>query len=334
MIQTQMAIDLTLPRPLLLNGASSISGPTYDSFKARFGDAFPKPVFVSSELGDTAVYDVAPPSGKAKRRILMVHGLNTPGVGLWPLSKELQALDPDAHVVIFDLWGHGLSSTPLAAHTPQLVHSQILQVLGFKHWSSAHFVGYSFGGSTAVSFAINNPWATESVILVAPVGIMRKEDFSTRMQELLDDSGQREQEAQDEILSYLEGGALVVPEDWKSRTEKGEVVAQAIRQWERDNHPGFSHSILSMFRYGGVTGCEERFRQFSHLPTKKAGVLADGDFVCNKKQLNDLGLDDVVVAPDANHDFVRDIPGKVAAEIHQFWRTWDVEGELGTLQVV
>lgn len=328
-----MAIKITLPRPVLLDGASSIPGPTYDSFKAKFGDAFPKPVFVSSELGETAVYDFPASSGQTKRRVLMIHGLNTPGIGLWPLSKELQELDPDAHIVIFDLWGHGLSSTPLAAHTPQLVHSQILQVLSFKQWPSAHIIGYSFGGSTAVSFAVNNPWATESVILMAPVGIMRKEDFSAQMQELLDDSGQREQEAQDEILNYLEGGPVIVPEDWKVRSKRGWIVAQAIRLWERENHPGFSHSILSMFRYGGVTGCEDKFRAFSQLPTKKAAVLADGDFVCDKQQLNDLGLNDVVVVPNANHDFARDTPGEVAAEIYQFWQTWDIGKELETLRL-
>lgn len=232
---------------------------------------------------------------------------------------ELQSLDSNAHVVLFDLWGHGLSSTPLVAHTPQIFHFQVFQVLVIMRWTSAHIIGYSFGASTAITFAIHNVWAALSVAVLAPAGLLRKEDFSKQTQELLDDSTGRETEAADCVLSFLEGGPLVVPTDWQERVKSGEVVAEALREWELQEHPGYLHSVLSMFREGDVYGCEEYFREFAQLPLKKIGVVAELDTVCSESQLVDLGFGDVEVVEKADHAFVRGASGEVARIVYWFW---------------
>jgi len=311
--------DLELPRRRVWGQNNGIAAPTNAAFTARFGHAFPKPKYLESDLGTTALYNLPPPSGQSKRPVLIIHGLNTPALGMWLLAKELQALDPDAHVVLFDLWGHGLSSTPLVAHTPQIFHFQIFQVLGFMQWTRAHIIGYSFGASTAITFAIHNVWTALSVAVLAPAGLLRKEDFSKHMQELLDDSTGRETEAADCVLSFLEGGPLVVPTNWQERVNSGEVVAEALREWELQEHPGYPHSVLSMFREGGVYGCEDSFRKFAQLPLKTIGVVAELDTVCSRSQLVELGFGDVEVVGKANHAFVRGAAGEVARIVYRFW---------------
>lgn len=299
---------------------NAIAAPSYESFTSRFGDAFPKPSFLESDLGTTALYELPPPSGRPNRRVLMIHGLNTPALGLLPLAKQLQALDPDAHVVLFDLWGHGLSSTPLTAHSSHLFHSQILQALSFMQWTSAHMLGYSFGGSTLIKFALYNPRAVLSAALLAPSGIVRTNIyFDQHLRDLLHDSAGRDPEAIDRVLSFLQGGPLVVPTDWQERFKGDEVVAEALQEWELNEHAGYPHSVLSMFREGGIYGCEEYYRRFAQLPLKKIVVLGELDEVCSKDQLIGLGFDNIEVLPKRDHGLVRSAPGDIARIVYGMW---------------
>ncbi|KAI1213140.1 alpha/beta-hydrolase [Annulohypoxylon truncatum] len=314
------SLPLKLPRRMVWGQRKDIGAPSYASLTSLFRDAPPQPQYLESDLGTTALYELPPPSGRSERHVLIIHGLNTPALGLWPLAKELQALDPDAHVALFDLWGHGLSSTPLVAHTPQIFHFQIFQVLGFLRWTRAHVVGYSFGASTAVGFALHNPWIALSVALLAPAGLCHKGLWGERVQDLLDNSEGREGQAIDAVLDWLEGGPLVIPADWRERVNAGEVVAELLREWELREHPGYPHSVLSMFREGGVSGCEDDFRRFARSPIRKIGVVAELDVICSKAQLIDLGFDDVEVVKEANHGFVRGATtGEVARIVYRVW---------------
>ncbi|KAI1269758.1 alpha/beta-hydrolase [Xylariaceae sp. FL1019] len=310
--------DLELPLRHVLGGQNFIPAPSTASFTYKFGDDYPKPQYLKSDLGTTAVYDVPPPSGETRRKVLIIHGLNTPALGMFPLAKALQALDPDTHIVLFDLWGHGLSSTPLVAHTAHIFHYQIFQVLGFMKWTSAHFLGFSFGGVTTVKFATDNPWVMESVGVLAPAGMIPDQMFGQRLLNLLDDSKGRETEAQEAILDFLEGGVLEVPEDWEARNRSGEVVPEALRQWELDEHKGYPHSILSMSR-NGIRGNEEAFRTFAQSPVRKIGIVAQLDPVCSKERLEDAGWSNVKVVPQSHHGFVRSHAKDVARIVHEFW---------------
>lgn len=132
-------------------------------------------------------------------------------------------------------------------------------------WTSARIIGYSFGASTALTFAIEHPWMALSVPLPAPAGLLQHEEFSHQTQELLHDSNGKESEAIACVLAFLEGGPLLGPTDWKSRSNRGEIVAEALREWELQEDAAYPHSVLSMFREGGVYGREEQFRRFAPL---------------------------------------------------------------------
>ncbi|KAI0154398.1 alpha/beta-hydrolase [Xylariaceae sp. FL1272] len=309
---------LQLPLRQVLGRQTFIPAPSIASFTSKFGDGYPKPHYLKSDLGTTAVYDIPPRSGETRRNVLIIHGLNTPALGMWPLAKALQALDPDTRIVLFDLWGHGLSSTPLVAHTPQIFHHQIFQVLCFMKWTSAHFLGFSFGGVTAVKFATDNPWATASVGILASAGMIPDQMFGQRLLDLLEDSKGRETEAQEAILDFLEGGELKVPDDWQARNRSGEVVPEAFRQWELDEHKGYPHSVLSMSR-NGIRGGQEAFRTFAQSPVHKIGVVAELDPVCSKEMLENIGWSNVKVVPQSHHGFVRSHAKDVARIVHEFW---------------
>ncbi|RWA03458.1 hypothetical protein EKO27_g11643, partial [Xylaria grammica] len=61
-----------LQRKLLREPKNYIEGPGLESFTSRFGTAFPKPEFLSSDLGVTALYSLPAPSGAAQRRVLLL----------------------------------------------------------------------------------------------------------------------------------------------------------------------------------------------------------------------------------------------------------------------
>ncbi|KAI0439681.1 alpha/beta-hydrolase [Xylaria telfairii] len=289
------------PRQIVLDYKNKdfIAAPSYESFTARFGDAFPKPRFLESDLGITAVYEIPPPSGQPKRRVLMIHGLNTPALGLLPLAKQLQVVDPDTHVAVFDLW--------------------IYQVLGFMQWTSAHFLGYSFGGSILTKFVLHNPWAVLSATLLAPAGIVNKIYFGEHLVGLLDNPTGKEAEAMDGVLGFLEGGPLVVPADWQEKVKRGEIVAEAFREWELKEHRGYTHSVYSMFTEDNIYGCEDYFRKFAQLPLKKVTILGETDLVCEKGQLASLGFENVQVVPEQGHGLVRDATSEVAHIMYEMW---------------
>ena len=313
--------DRELPRQVLWEQKSYIASPSYESFTSKFGSSFPEPCFLESSLGRTAVYDLPPPSKESKRPLLILHGANTPALGMLLLARELQALDPDTHVALFDLWGHGLSSTPLTPHTPHTFHLQMFQVLGFLRWSKVHLVGYSFGGIVAISFAIQNQRVPLSVAVLGPAGLLHKADFPPRVRELLDDSKGKEEEAKDAMLDFLEGGPLEVPDDWRERMNEGQVVAQALREWELQEHAGYPLSILSLLREGDVTDRDGLIEQFAQLPLPKLAIAGEVDSMCSAQRLVELGLDNIEVIPKANHDFVRRVPGEVARMLHRFWKS-------------
>ena len=311
------SFDLALPRRTSYGGERYIAGPTYETFLAHFGNAFPKPYFLTSDLGVTAVYDLPPPSKQTKRQVLVVHGANTPALGMLPLARELQAIDADTHVVLFDLWGHGLSSTPLVAHTPQIFHAQMLQILAHIQWNKAHILGFSFGGIVAVTFAVYYPSVPLSLTLIAPAGLMHKADRGPKMCELLDAEG-RDPEAIECLFDWLEGG-LVVPDGWEEKMRSGQVVAEALKRFSVDQHRGHQHSVLSIARDGGIFDREEDYRQLTNVPVDKIAVLGDFDEICTKARMEEFGMDQIEVLDKADHELVRTRAAEIAVKVYDFW---------------
>ncbi|KAG9669518.1 alpha/beta-hydrolase, partial [Aureobasidium melanogenum] len=134
---------------------------------------------VETPFGSIRVYEWGPEDGK---KVLLVHGISTPCIALSVLADELA--QKGCRVMMFDLFGRGFSSTPDPAAQPQdiqLFTTQILLVLSSSplSWTGDGIrfglIGYSLGGGIAASFTSHFPNLVESLVLIAPAGLMRSE---------------------------------------------------------------------------------------------------------------------------------------------------------------
>jgi pimeloyl-ACP methyl ester carboxylesterase len=178
-------------------------------------------------------------------------------------------------------------------------------------------VGYSFGGSTAVSYIASSALRAKrisSVSLVAPAGLWIAESLDTT--KLYSDDFEV---AKAHVLELLEGGPLVVPDDWEARISRGEIVAEKVREWQMQHHFGHTASVMAIVRDGGIMGQEEVFRAAVMTDIPIIAVLGKTDDVVFEKDLKAIGLDNVVVINGVGHGVVRQEVGEVAKYIGEFW---------------
>ncbi|KAL4886984.1 alpha/beta-hydrolase [Aspergillus karnatakaensis] len=317
---------LVLPRP---GDASTVTppipAPTETSFTSTFGTLLPPATYLQTPHGRAAYYTIpsaSPSTDRPIRRILFIHGVQTPALGLYPLASSLSSAYPHAQCVLLDLWGHGLTDTPIQPHEPGLFHYLIEELLKDLKWESAHFVGYSFGGSLATTFAAKRPEAVQSLVLVAPVGLLRFESFADEEKKyLLGRTGilEEEEKAKDWVFNWLEGGDLVVPDDWRERVAKGEVVAESIKAWEMKEHKGHIGSVVGVIRDGGIMDRHEDYREVVRKGLNVFAVLGEHDFIGSVTDFNEVGVQDAVVVKGVGHGVVRERVGEVAGLVEGFW---------------
>jgi pimeloyl-ACP methyl ester carboxylesterase len=126
--------------------------------------------------------------------------------------------------------------------------------------------------------------------------------------------------AQKWVLDWLEGGELVVPEDWKERVAKGEVVAGATKEWQIREHPGHMATVLAVVRDGGVFDRDAQFAEAVQTEIPSYAVLGELDGVVNEKALEKVGFKQVSVVQGAGHGVVRERVPEVTSLIGDFWR--------------
>ncbi|POS76956.1 hypothetical protein DHEL01_v204656 [Diaporthe helianthi] len=328
--------QLVLPRPGaadLENPRSPIPAPTEALFTATFGRLLPPAQFFTTPHGKAkaAYYDLPPTSStpsKSPDRILFLHGVQTPALGMLPLARALHAAFPQAHCVLMDWYGHGLSETPVVPHDGTLFHAQVDALLDHLAWPSAHFVSYSFGASETAQYvaARGSRARVSSMALVAPAGLLRSGDWTDLQRSYIKGGGGSgdggiEDEARRWILAFLEGGELVVPADWEGRVARGEVVAEAVREWQMRMHPGHLASVVGVFRDGGVFDRHADFAKAAGTGVESVFVLGGLDDLCSPGYLEKVGFHNVHVVPEVGHGVVRERVPEVAALIGEFWKS-------------
>jgi len=315
--------ELVLPRPGRAPSSPRppIQGPGEAVFVEAFGALLPPAKYLNTDIGKAAYYELPPssPGGSLHipDRVLLVHGIQTPALGMLPLARALQTSFPQAHFVLFDLWGHGLSDAPVVPHDASLFHGLIDTLLDHLQWPSAHLVGYSLGGALTIGYVASRPSRVQSFTLVAPAGLVRSSNFTPEQHGHL--RGDDEAAARKWILEFLEGGALVVPADWKERVNRGEVVAEAVKEWEIREHSGHLATVVAIFRDGGVMDNDAEFARAARTGIPSFVVLGELDNICSEQQLNELGFPSVAVVQHAGHGVVRENVPDVAPLISDFW---------------
>ncbi|KAF1847685.1 alpha/beta-hydrolase [Cucurbitaria berberidis CBS 394.84] len=327
--------NLVLPRP-----KAPIPGPAEAIFTKVFGRLLPPAKYLNTVNGRAAYYEVLPShhsapgdldelhsfsslslapgdSSHTPDRVLFIHGVQTPALGMLPLARALHAKFPGAHLVLVDLWGHGLSDTPVLPHDPNLFHQLLDALLDRLEWPSAHLVGYSFGGALTVGYVVSRSKRVQSFTLVAPAGLIRSSKFTAEEQGHL--RGDDEAAAREWVLEFLEGGDLVVPADWRERVGRGEIVAEAVRDWQMREHSGHAATVVAVFRDGGVMDKDAEFVRAARTGIPSLVVLGAKDDLCSEEELKELGFANVAVVPEVGHGVVRERAPQVAAFISDFW---------------
>ncbi|KAK2766331.1 valacyclovir hydrolase [Colletotrichum kahawae] len=303
---------LVLPRPggEPVTPTAPIQGPSESAFTNIFGALLPPAKFLETATGKAAYYEMPPsPDGEGfstPERVIFIHGV-------------LQGSFPRSHFVLVDLWGHGLSDTPVVPHEASLFHQLIDDLLDHLSWPSAHIVGFSFGASLTAGYTASRAARVQSFTLVAPAGLLHATNFTAMEQQYLHKDNSDEASARKFILEFLEGGELVVPADWKDRVAKGEVVAEAVREWQMREHLGHTASVTAIFRDGHVLDNDVAFGKAVETNIPSLAVLGGLDDLCSESQLRELGFTNVSVVPQVGHGVVRERVPEVAGLISDFW---------------
>lgn len=142
-------------------------------------DSLPGARDIETPYGTIRAYEFGPEDG---RKVLLVHGVSTPCLALGAVAHDLA--ERGCRVCLFDLFGRGFSDNP--SDLPQdvrLFTTQILLVLASSplSWTGPNkfsIVGYSLGGGISAGFTSFFPGMVESLILIAPSGLIRARHFS------------------------------------------------------------------------------------------------------------------------------------------------------------
>jgi pimeloyl-ACP methyl ester carboxylesterase len=292
---------------------------------------------VPTPYGSIRTYEWGPTTG---RKILFVHGISTPCIALAGLAQELVE-QHGCRVLLFDLFGRGYSDAPDPALYPQdsrLWTTQISLVLGSSEldWSTYALAGYSLGGGIAADYASWFPEAVESLILIAPAGLLRNDrvawwskmvygGFLPRTlvekmvkKRLLGNSAQQQPEKTSVgIVQSAEAEAPTESNEQNSGLFSGRPpfsVATSVA-WQADAHPGFVSSFISSIQNSPISAQQRRWQIIaSRLNEQRSNP---NDSVAAKQGLREgkvlllLGdKDSVIVAEEVGED-AKEVMGDV-----------------------
>lgn len=153
-------------------------------------DAYPGVRDVESPYGSLRVYEWGPEEG---RKVLLVHGISNPCIALGAVAHGLA--DKGCRVMMLDLPGRGYSDTPVPTpHSNRLYTTTILLALTSSPlpWTgngeTFSLIGYSLGGGIVANFTSYFPSLVSSLVLLAPVGLVRQSRI-TLMNKILYNTG-------------------------------------------------------------------------------------------------------------------------------------------------
>ncbi|KDN67021.1 hypothetical protein CSUB01_03641 [Colletotrichum sublineola] len=313
-------------------------------------DSFPGARDVETPYGSIRVYEWGSTTGP---KVILIHGISTSCMTLGRIAHALAARG--CRIMMFDLFGRGFSDgIGDLPHDARLYTTQVLLALASSplSWSgnnSVRVIGYSLGGAIAASFAAAFPHMVESLVLLAPAGLIRAENFGLLAQ-LTFQSGL----VPGRILAAVTRRRLQRPlaskrsnavADEDDPAEKlvdiaaaevsgpggGDVqVERRVREyvsWMVAYHEGFVPAFMSCVRWAPLTGQHETWRALGKRPRRTTAVLLGRtDEVIDvehyaKDGLPLLGGKDNVLWKElpGGHDFVMTKTEFIMRELDALW---------------
>ncbi|QIW97264.1 hypothetical protein AMS68_002782 [Peltaster fructicola] len=284
---------------------------------------------VDTPYGSVRVYEWGPLDGK---KVLFIHGISTPCIALGQMAEQLVE-EAGCRVMLFDLFGRGYSDTPDPLEFKQdirLFTSQILLVLASSPiaWTGEDngftLVGYSLGGGIGATFTSYFPHLVDSLVLIAPAGLMRASRFhwSSKLiyggimpdiyrnflvrRRLVGSSPPKSAVKDESAENTPSSTAALIPHITGSAAES--VV------WQVQSHPGFLSAFISSIRYAPISTEHARWRLIgSRLTAQKrprASAAAHAQGLREGKVLVIFGKTDGVVVPEETAEDAIEVLGK------------------------
>ncbi|KAI4842621.1 putative alpha/beta hydrolase [Aureobasidium sp. EXF-8845] len=251
--------------------------------------------------------------------------------------------------MLFDLFGRGFSSTPDPANLPQdiqLFTTQILLVLSSSppSWTGDGnrfaIIGYSLGGGIAASFTSYFPNLVESLVLIAPAGLMRSSRIhwtskflyggwlprrlveylvwrrlggidaaSTSRETRNDGKVTATQAAEQETPSH----PALTPDSSASISSRRPSVSIAdIVAWQLHHHAGFVSSFVSSIQHAPISSQHSIWKKIAESQDESA---PSSQRLLEGKVLLLLGKDDTVIIAEEMCGDAEQALGKDAMEI-------------------
>ncbi|WP_353473366.1 alpha/beta hydrolase [Salipiger sp. H15] len=157
------AIGVALPLLAALPGIGEIRRRKLDD--TRRAEAPGK--FARLSQGETHYMLMGPERGPL---VVCIHGLTASSAVFHALARHLAA--QGKRVLVYDLYGRGLSDRPRALQTPAFLTRQLHELLAALNLQGPMtLLGYSLGATVAVQFAAEMPERVSRLVLLAPAGI-------------------------------------------------------------------------------------------------------------------------------------------------------------------
>ncbi|KAL9114549.1 MAG: hypothetical protein Q9227_001630 [Pyrenula ochraceoflavens] len=258
---------------------------------------------VDTFYGSLRVYEWGPENG---RKVLMIPGDTSPAPVFGRIAEAL--VEKSFHVMIVDTWGRGYSDTPL--NVPHNVNLFALQIffaiasspLPWTGLSSSGFslIGFSLGGSTAMSFASHFPYLINDTILLAPGGLIKTlpEGYTSA---LFRNSSYVPTRILRNLLAKVLGTSLTrtpLPSENAKPVTTDTLDLPALWQWQFDYHEGFMHSFIDTTQHGPLTHQHTDWRRACSYIDSRTQLPQNFPVPCRlsgSKLLIICGKDDTVV---------------------------------------
>ena len=314
------------PRETLLPSLSSV-----ERSKLPYPpDSLPGARDVDSPYGTIRVYEWGPEDG---RKVLLIHGVSTPCLALGAVAHGLA--DAGCRVMLFDLFGRGYSDAPtglpfdVRLFTTQILITLASSPLSWTGRDSRGFslVGYSLGGGIAANFAAHFPGMVNSLILIAPSGLIRPHHFSRlnriiysqgllpepllngivrrRLQTPLAPTKREEQKPKEESVLAPVKAEINLESNATTALSKShpDVTIESAVSHQVLNHQGFVPAFMSSIRNGPISLQHDDWRRIGQrLSAQQQRITHEGELEKGKVLVISGSKDAIISEPELRED--------------------------------
>ncbi|KAK0106398.1 hypothetical protein ONS96_004029 [Cadophora gregata f. sp. sojae] len=271
-----------------------------------------------SQYGIIKVFEWGPEDGK---KVLLVHGLTTSSIAVGAMASEL--VERGCRVMTFDLWGHGYTDScgdldhDIRLYTSQILLAVTSSKLSWVGNTGFGLVGCSMGGAIAAAFAGYFPKMVDSLALIVPAGLIRRERLESQMRllrlgTLLLPSVILEMLIMRRLTQPLfedhkdnspyqtgDGKNQLSQKEVKPCQRYPQVTVSGSMNWAMQNHKGFYTSFMSAAKHMHGSGQLERWRLLRDRPNRTLIVAGSKDPIIVSEEL----YEDAVEALGDNLDW-------------------------------